>query len=372
MRHPAIASLLTTAGRGVVFATAFLSFVAASVLAAAERPHGRYYGAKLTEFPAWFKTSFLDLREDIAEAAAAGKRLLVVFHQEGCPYCNALVERNFSQREIVTYTRQHFDVIEINLWGDREVTDPAGQTMSEKAYAASLKVQFTPTLLFFDERGKAVLRLNGYWPPERFELALRYVAERRETQESFSAYLARHTPAATQGRLIAEDFFRGPPYDLRPSGPANRERRPIAVFFEQPHCPDCETLHRRVLADSEVRTALRPFYAVQLDRWAETPVVTPQGERTTARRWADALGVKFLPAIVLLTPDGEEVIRAEAEFHVFHTAGLFDYVASGAWREQPSFQRFLSARAERLREQGLDVDIWRYADEPVGAGGIGR
>ncbi len=362
-----------SACKGLVLSVLLFPALASSpaAVAAEDRAHGRYYGAKLTEFPSWFKTSFLDLREDIAEAAAAGKRLLVVFHQEGCPYCNALVERNFSQRDIVQYTRRHFDAVEINIWGDREVTDPSGRTLTEKAFAAALKVQFTPTLLFFDERGETVLRLNGYWPPERFRLALRYVAEHREAHEPFTAYLARHAPPATRGRLLAEDFFRPPPYDLRP-GHANRERRPLAVFFEQPHCPECETLHRRVLSDASVRAALRPFYAVQLDRWAETPVVTPRGERTTARRWADGLGVKFLPAIVLLTPDGREVIRAEAEFHVFHTAGLFEYVASGAWREQPSFQRFLSARAEQWREQGIDVDIWRYADEPVGAGGVGR
>ncbi len=348
-----------------------LATAAPSSVIAEERPHGRYYGAKLTEFPSWFKTSFLDLRQDVAEAAAAGKRLIIVFHQEGCPYCNALVERNFSQRDIVRYTQRHFDLIEINIWGDREVTDTAGRTMTEKTFAVSLKVQFTPTLLFLDERGEIALRLNGYWPPERFGLALRYVAERYEGREPFAVYAARHAQAASQGRLITEDFFRPPPYDLRP-GRVNREHRPLAIFFEQPHCPACETLHRRVLPDASVRESLRPFYAVQLDRWSETPVVTPQGEQTTARRWADALGIQFVPAIVLLTPEGREVIRAEAAFRVFHTAGLFDYVASGAWREQPSFQRFLSARAERQRAQGMDIDIWRYADEPLGVGGIGR
>jgi len=37
--------------------------------------------------PPWFKQSFLDIREDVDEAATAGKRLLLYFYQDGCPYC---------------------------------------------------------------------------------------------------------------------------------------------------------------------------------------------------------------------------------------------------------------------------------------------
>src|ERR1051326_7981935 len=34
--------------------------------------------------PAWFKNSFLDLRDDIKEAAAARKRVMIYFGQNGC------------------------------------------------------------------------------------------------------------------------------------------------------------------------------------------------------------------------------------------------------------------------------------------------
>jgi hypothetical protein len=33
-------------------------------------------------------------------------------------------------------------------------------------------VQFTPTLVFFDEKGGVALRVNGYYPPDRFLAAL--------------------------------------------------------------------------------------------------------------------------------------------------------------------------------------------------------
>ncbi|HHQ41779.1 MAG TPA: hypothetical protein ENK20_05770, partial [Chromatiales bacterium] len=78
---------------------AALALVLADPLQASERK-GRYYGAKETEYPDWFKTSFLDFKEDVAEAAAEGRRVMIIFHQKGCPYCNALVERNFAQKDI--------------------------------------------------------------------------------------------------------------------------------------------------------------------------------------------------------------------------------------------------------------------------------
>jgi len=54
-------------------------------------------GAKPTEYPDWFKEGFLNLNEDVAEAAEKNKRLMLIFHQPGCPFCNALVERNLAQ-----------------------------------------------------------------------------------------------------------------------------------------------------------------------------------------------------------------------------------------------------------------------------------
>ena len=75
--------------------------------------------AEYPEQPAWFKQSFLDLREDVAEAKQAGKRVLLYFHQDGCPYCARLLRENFGNRRIAEKTRKHFDVIAINIWGDR-------------------------------------------------------------------------------------------------------------------------------------------------------------------------------------------------------------------------------------------------------------
>src|SRR5688500_3711193 len=93
------------------------------------------------ETPEWFVESFLDLREDAAEAARDGRRLMVYFHQDGCPYCKQLVTVNFRDPKIVEKTRRHFMPLAINIWGDREVTAADGRKLPEKAFARLLKIQ---------------------------------------------------------------------------------------------------------------------------------------------------------------------------------------------------------------------------------------
>lgn len=340
-------------------------FVAVPLYAAEPKPahkHGTYFGGKATEYPSWFKESFLDLREDIREAEKADKRVMLMFTQDNCPYCNLLVERNLAQRGIEETLKKKFDVIAINMWGDREVAGLDVKTYTEKTFAAALKVQFTPTLMFFDESGNTILRLNGYVPPARMQAALDWVSGRHEKKQEFRDFVAaREIPAKATGELLGEPFFRKTT-DLSRKG---KGAKPLAVFFEQKDCPDCEVLHRRVLVDPELRAELAKFDSVQLDMWSNEIVTTPEGKRLPVREWARQLGVNYAPGIVIFDAAGIETIRWESSFRVFHTTGMLTYTSSGEYQKEPSFQRYLSAKAEHIRESGRDVNIWRYADEPV-------
>jgi thioredoxin-related protein len=318
-------------------------------------PTGELLGRVETTYPDWFKESFLEFSDDVAEAAAEGRRVIIFFHQDGCPYCNALVERNLSQKHIEEKVRAGFDVIALNIRGDREVLSVAGESYTEKSFARALDVQFTPTLLFLDESGRIVLRLNGYVPPPEFEAALDYVASGKEDDLEYQDYLAERLAGASDGTLNRADFFAAPPHDLEE---ARAKGRPLAVFFEQRHCPNCDALHEETLQHPESAALLASFHAVQLDMWSAEPLVTPAGGRTTARDWAGALDVKYAPTVVLFSPAGEEVIRSEAYLKRFHTQSLLDYVASGAYIDEPDFQRYLTERADALRAHGRDVDIW--------------
>ena len=305
------------------------------------------------EQPEWFKQSFLDIREDVAEATDAGKRVLLYFYQDGCPYCKKLLEENFGQRTITAKAREHFDAIAINIWGDREVTGLDGQATTEKAFAESLRVMFTPTLLFLDERGNVVLRINGYYAPHKFMAALDYAAGHAEAQGTFRDYLARVDPQPARGELHQQPDYLQPPYDL-----ARREgNRPLLVLFEQKHCAACDELHLDIFARQESRRLLQKFDIVLLDMWSQTPITLPDGRRMTVADWARDRNIQYAPSMVLFDDQGREVFRSEAYLKAFHIQSVLDYVASGAYQRQPNFQRFIQARAEALETQGIHVDI---------------
>ena len=321
-----------------------------------DTPLGEYRGAMATTHPAWFKQSFLEFEEDIDEAAAEGKRLMLYFHQDGCPYCNLLVEHNFTDEVLGKKVQKHFDVVTINMWGDREVIQVGGRPFTEKTLAAALNVNFTPTLLFFSEERDVVLRLDGYLPPEDFDQALDFVAGRLEKKQTFTEFRAALATRPESGgiRKLAQTL--DAPYDLS----ALSGERPVAVLFEEANCANCDLLHDKTLKDPAAAPLLGEIDIVQLDRWSDTPVRLHDGTEVTAQRWATALGISYLPAILLLDPTGKEILKINAQFRTFHILGALDYAISGAWRQEPSFQRYLSARAEHLREQGIDVDIWKY------------
>ena len=309
------------------------------------------------EKPAWFKESFLDLKEDVREAKAANKRVLLYFYQDGCPYCAKLLRDNFSQRAIAEKTQKHFDTIALNMWGDREVTDVDGKQYTEKTFAAKRRVMFTPTLLFLNEKGEVALRVNGYFHPDKFSAALDYVSGKHETSIGFNDFYAKRNPVKASGKLHEEPFLLKPPHDL--SQLLGQGKQPLMVLFEQKVCQACDELHNDILKRKETLEQVKRFNVVRLDMWSKEPITTPQGKKTTSEKWARELNILYAPTMVLFDQQGNEIIRTEAYLKAFHMQSVMDYAASGAYKQQPSFQRFIDARADRLEAQGIHIDLMK-------------
>ncbi|MEL7212807.1 MAG: thioredoxin family protein [Pseudomonadota bacterium] len=100
---------------------------------------------------AWMRDTFKDLREDLADANAEGKRLAIIFEQRGCIYCTKMHKEVFPREEIASYITENFFVVQLNLHGDIEVTDFDGEVLSEKNMARKWGMLFTPTILFLPE-----------------------------------------------------------------------------------------------------------------------------------------------------------------------------------------------------------------------------
>lgn len=157
---------------------------------------------------AWMRDTFKDLGEDLAEANAEGKRLMVLIEQRGCLYCRKMHEEVFVDPEVEAVIEEHFFVVQINMFGDVEVTDFDGTTLPEKDMVRRWGALFTPSILFFPEEVEAdstaasvaVANMPGAFSKWTTLNMLTWVVEHGyETGEPFQKYHARRL-AEQQGQ----------------------------------------------------------------------------------------------------------------------------------------------------------------------------
>lgn len=149
----------------VVLGLRAVKLLAALLFAVALPAHG-------DGIPDWFAETFLDVREDAVDAGKEGKRLMLYFWLEGCPYCRQVEEVTFRDPGVVHRMKRELVPVAINVRGDREVTWTDGRKMSEKQFTALMRVGGTPTLLFLDESGAVVARATGYVEPAKMRALL--------------------------------------------------------------------------------------------------------------------------------------------------------------------------------------------------------
>ena len=332
--------------------TLLLSYPSSAVV------RGEFLGAKTVDvLPDWFKTTFMDFSEDIVEATDENRHVMIYFHQSACPYCAKLVEDNFNDEALVAKLKANFDSIETNMWGDRELTDWEGREFNEKEFSSFMKVQFTPTIIFLDSEGEIVLRLNGYQSIEKMHVVLDYVSTKKYLNQTFARYINSLKTNAV-GELNKNTLFESAPHLLTRSDrfPAQKY---LAVFFEEPNCPECDTFHQTFMKLDQTKALFKSMQVIQLNALSDEKLITPSGKKSTASQWYDDLKLTYKPAVVFFDKQGKEIIRKDAFFKTYHFHGIITYVLSGKYKEQPNFQRYLEGKSDKLRDQGITVDIWK-------------
>jgi len=148
----------------------------------------------------WMRDTFKDLREDLAEANAEGRRLMVMIEQRGCIYCTKMHEEVYPDPAIDPILSENFYVVQINMFGDFEVTDFDGEILTEKEAVLKWGAMYTPTILFFPEEVSEgvpahearVAYVPGALGVEMFGNMLNWVLEHGyESGENFQKYHAR-------------------------------------------------------------------------------------------------------------------------------------------------------------------------------------
>lgn len=190
--------------RGLMTALALVATAATTTAGAAEMGDDGLHKA------AWMRDTFKDLREDLDEATAEGKRLMVIVEQRGCIYCTDMHENVFPEPAIDAMLNDRYFVVQMNLHGDTEIVDLDGEALSEKQVARKWGVLFTPTMMFLPEEvpedvpadEAAVAVMPGAFGPGTTLDLLTWIDEKRyedQSEEDFQRYHARMIQERSDG-----------------------------------------------------------------------------------------------------------------------------------------------------------------------------
>ena len=272
-------------------------------------------------YPDWFSDSVLDLPTDLATAKKQGKRgIMIYFAWQECACCELLKATTFQRPDVIAYLSRDFYTAAVDIFAEQKglaVIDFDGQKTTEKALAKSLKVEATPTLIFFDTNGKELYRSSGYQSPYEFLTLLDFIDGDYFQNLRLEDY-RQQLPAAEwldPFELHDERFFSPPPYYLNRS--VTPGERPLAVFFETSDCPSCNLLHQHILQQDNLIAQFKQMEVAQLNAYTDTPLITPAGEYTRARQWAEQLKISYFPTVIFFDRHGREITRVDsiAELH---------------------------------------------------------
>ena len=262
------------------------------------------------DVPPWFTETFLDFRDDVADAAKNGRRLMIYFGQDGCPYCRQLMVTNFSQRPD---RRQDAAALRPDraqhLGRPRNDLDRRTRHEREGARARARRPVHADA---------AVPRREGCCrrSPQRLLAAasLRGGARLRRRPAGEAARrsppILRARPRSRRNATLADESVlrRGRPTTSRASPAASRSRS----SSRRPYCSACDELHRDAMRRPDVQAQLARFDVARFELGVRTELTAPGGGRVRADAWARDLGVAYAPTIVFFDAGGREVFRIDA------------------------------------------------------------
>lgn len=142
----------------------------------------------------FFDSNFGDYQENLEEATAQHKAgLFVFFHLDDCPFCQKMRETVLNQTDVIAFYKQNFLNFALDANGSLEMIDFAGNSTTEKQFAAKQHNVFaTPVLAFFDLNANLVAYKTGFLDKADFLLLARFVLDKKYLTEPFMRYKVRH------------------------------------------------------------------------------------------------------------------------------------------------------------------------------------
>lgn len=92
--------------------------------------------------------------------------------------------------------------------------------------------------------------------------------------------------------------------------------------------------------ETEITNKLMQIEVIQLDTSIDKKVITPSGDTTTSKAWAEQLNISFAPAIIFFDNKGKEIIRIESVVRFNRLNNVIQYILEEGYLAYPTFQRW--------------------------------
>ena len=114
----------------------------------------------------------------------AQRPLVVLFEQPGCDACDRFHQRVLTDKPIRRLLGQ-FDTLQLDATDTKTtVLTPGGSRVAAKTWYNRLGLNYSPALVFFDENGKEIMRLDSETKRWRMEGTLQLILEKSYTKDT--------------------------------------------------------------------------------------------------------------------------------------------------------------------------------------------
>ena len=104
----------------------------------------------------------------------ADRPLAVFFEQHECHACDILHTEPLSDPKTRDMLRQ-FQAVQLDMWSDTRVITPAGRRTTAQEWAEDLGIYYAPAIVFFDEQGEEIIRVDAVVRLYRLQGVVEYV-----------------------------------------------------------------------------------------------------------------------------------------------------------------------------------------------------
>lgn len=122
----------------------------------------------------FFESQPYDLKKHLAKSE---KPLAIFFEQGNCHACDVLHTGPLNENKTLDEIKK-MSSIQLNMWSDTPVITPRGKKTTAREWAADLGLFYAPTIIFFDETGREIIRLDSIVKFYRLLGVLNYINTR--------------------------------------------------------------------------------------------------------------------------------------------------------------------------------------------------